>query len=150
MLLVILAFIAIMIYLVKTNPVNRNKLMLITSLAAVVILYLLNKQTWVGAAAKWSWFQHPKTPKHVAAVGTDGTTEAAASEAITDALTAVNLPQVDVIGRNIDDKMAMNKTASRVVIPGGVNAVFETNVAADPQVGVPQPSEGTLLGSPLF
>ena len=136
--LVFLAFIVSMIYLVKTNPVNRNGLMLITTLVTVVVLYMLMKKDFI----QKSW-----VPTHAPTVASN---EAAASEAITDALTAVNLPQVDVIGRNIDDKMAMNKTASRVVVPGGVNAVFETNVAADPHVDVPQPSEGTLLGSPLF
>jgi hypothetical protein len=70
---------------------------------------------------------------------------------ISDALTIYTLPQVDILGRNIDDKMAMNQTASRVVVPGGINAVFERTVSDNiVTLPEPEPSSGSLTGSPLF
>lgn len=57
-------------------------------------------------------------------------TKSAASKHV---LIEPNLQQVDVLGRNVDDKMALNKTASKVIVPGGVNDVFEARVKTDKQ-----------------
>ncbi len=135
--LAVLALIVAMLYHV-VKPAQRKGLFALAAVIAVVFI-IMNKDESTPMKAKY-----PIPSTH------GKTSESAASEAITDSLTGVTLPQVDVLGRNIDDKMAMNQTASRVVVPGGVNAVFENSVVAEgSHVGVPQPSEGSFVGAPL-
>jgi hypothetical protein len=59
------------------------------------------------------------------------------------------LPQVDSLGRNVDNKMALNHTASIIAAPGGVNAAFVANIASAENLGGLHPANDKLPGAPL-
>lgn len=144
--LVIFAIIVSMMY-IMVSPENRKGLLVIAAVITGVFIYSMNKEGF-------SQDMGTLLPKDVAASSQKDDKKIQAEECdalqISDALTVYTLPQVDILGRNIDDKMAMNQTASRVVVPGGINAVFESRVSDDMSANLPEPSSGPLTGSPLF
>ena len=60
------------------------------------------------------------------------------------------LPQVDSLGRSVDDKMALNKTASIIAAPGGVNAAFVEGIESSENLGGLQPANDDNLPGSLI
>ena len=138
--LVIFAFIVSMLYLM-VSPGNRNGVLLLAAVITVVFVSLSNAEGFETLSQSPS----VSAPAFKPRVGCSSEV----TKALNDALTASTLPQVDILGRNIDDKMAMSQTASKVVVPGGVNAVFESHVASESAFQVQASPTGVLRGSDL-
>jgi hypothetical protein len=128
--LVIFAFIVSMLYLM-VSPENRNGILLLAAVITVVFVTLSNAEGFDSDSdAPYLSLLTQQLPSVKAPAGKSTGCSSEAAAALNNALTASTLPQVDILGRNIDDKMAMNQTASKIVVPGGVNAVFESHLAS--------------------
>ncbi len=124
---VIFAAIVTMMYLL-TSPENHAGVLLLATVIAVVFV-ILN----VRSGQQELEYRSLKTFKGRTCC-TSGGSPAPAPQAtrrsnkFTDTLVASTLPQVDALGRSIDDKMAINQTRNPLYVPGGVNAIFESQL----------------------
>lgn len=138
--LVMLSLATIIVYLITPNENRTGVLLLSVVIASLFLLF-------TGPSVEYM-DSKPEEPVPATTLKSS-CTDYGKRTSVSGVIEVDVLPQVDSLGRNVDDKMALNHTASVIATPGGVNEVFVQNIASQENLGGLKPANDNLPGAPL-
>jgi hypothetical protein len=140
--LVMLSLTTSILYLVTPTEQRTGVLLLACVVASLFLLF-------TGPSVEYMDSKPESTPKNSPTVSAASCIDYGKRSPVSGAIEVDVLPQVDSLGRNVDNKMALNHTASIIAAPGGVNAAFVENIASAENQGGLHPANDKFPGAPL-